>query len=62
MSDVAAEGTAFAISYEGEWAMSWVEVERVFHVPTGMTELELRFRPKAGSSGLAGIDWIEFLR
>ncbi|MCH2105126.1 MAG: PQQ-dependent sugar dehydrogenase [Planctomycetes bacterium] len=57
-----AEGTAFTISYEGQWAMSWVEVERVFQVPTGMTELELRFRPKAGSSGLAGIDWIEFLR
>ena len=62
MSAEAEEGTAFTISYEGEWAMSWVEVERVFHVPTGMTELELRFRPKAGSSGLAGIDWIEFLR
>ena len=62
VSDEAAEGTNFTVSYEGQWAMSWVEVERFFQVPMGMTELELRFRPKAGSSGLAGVDWIEFLR
>jgi hypothetical protein len=62
VSAEAAEGTAFTISYEGQWALRWTEVERRFNAPMGMTNLELRFRPKAGASGLAGLDWIEFLR
>jgi cytochrome c551/c552 len=57
----ATEGTAFTISYEGQWALRWVEVERRFQAPMTMTDLELLFRSKAGASGLAGIDWIEFL-